>query len=148
MAGTRPTAASVKPATGKTVLVTDDNRDLRELTARLIDRRGHRVLQAASGAEAIEVCEREPVDLLLLDIMMPEMDGFATLAQLRERGHTQLPVVILTAQNTDENVLAGYRAGVDYYLTKPFRTDALLNIVDYLIGDLSADERAHLEALL
>ena len=134
----------------KTVLVVDDEEALRTLTAKLIERRGHRVLTAASGVEALAVLSGDVrVDLLILDVVMPGLDGLQTLEEVRKRwNYSQLPVVLLTAQSKDEDVLSGYTRGADYYITKPLKPAALLNIVDYLIGDLSPDARAKLEALL
>ncbi|HUI25703.1 MAG TPA: response regulator [Candidatus Kryptonia bacterium] len=129
----------------KTVLVTDDDATLRTITVKLIEARGHRVLTADSGERAIEVFKAvTPIDLLVLDLIMTGMDGLETMAQLRELGFGEVPVVVLTAKASDENILDGYRAGAGYYLTKPFKPAALINIVDYLIGDLSAGEREQL----
>lgn len=133
----------------KTVLIVDDDSISRTLAAKLVEKRAHRVVEAGSGTEAIAVCQRgTPIDLLVLDLVMPEMDGFETLERIRQLGFDSTPVVMMTAQTRDEHLMAGYQAGVDYYLTKPFKPDALLNIVDYLIGDLPPEEKAKLEMLL
>ncbi|HVN85790.1 MAG TPA: response regulator [Candidatus Binatia bacterium] len=129
----------------KTVLVTDDDAALRTVTATLIESRGHRVITAESGQHAIDVFKSgTPIDLLVLDIMMPGMNGLQTMAKLQETGFGDVPVVMLTAQSSDDDIIEGYRAGAGYYLTKPFKPVALLNIVDYLIGDLSAAQREEL----
>ena len=133
----------------KTVLVVDDEEALRTLAAKLIERRGHKVLTAASGNEALDLfADGAKIDLVVLDVMMPGLDGLQTLEALRERGHNQLPVLLLTAQSGDDDIIGGYRRGADCYLTKPLKPAALLNVVDYLIGDLSPEERARLEPLL
>ena len=88
------------------------------------------------------------IDLLVLDVVMPGLSGLQTLEELRKQGHTELPVVLLTAQSKDEDILRGYKKGADCYITKPLQPTALLNIVDYLIGDLTPAERAKLEPLL
>jgi DNA-binding response OmpR family regulator len=88
------------------------------------------------------------VDLLVLDVLMPGLDGFETLAEIRRLGHDKLPVVFLTAKSRDEDVISGYEKGADYYITKPLKPAALLNIVDVLIGDLPPEQRARLEAKL
>jgi CheY-like chemotaxis protein len=130
---------------GKTVLVTDDDATLRGVTAKLIEARGHRVLTADSGEQAIEMFKAGTlIDLHVLDVVMQGIDGLATIAELRQRGFGEVPVVLLTAKSSDENLLDGYRAGAGYYLTKPFKPAALLNIVDYLIGNLSPVEREQL----
>ena len=137
------------PREDKTVLVVDDEEALRDLTAKLIEKRGYHVLTAGDGPEALAVLNGGVrVDLLVLDVMMPGLDGLQTLGKIRQRGFTGLPVVLLTAQSTDEQILGGYKKGADCYLTKPLQPSMLLNIVDYLIGDLPAAERARLEPLL
>jgi DNA-binding response OmpR family regulator len=130
----------------KTVLIVDDAEDIRLIVSKLLEVNGYVVATAASGAEALRILleERLPVDLVLLDIMMPELDGFETLRAAREGG-ISAPVVLLTARSGDADILRGYEAGADYYIAKPFRNETLLNIVTYLIGDLSDDERSKLE---
>jgi CheY-like chemotaxis protein len=133
----------------KTVLVVDDEESLRNFAAKLIQSRGYRVVTAGDGAEALAVLtEGTQIDLLVLDVMMPGLDGLQTLEQVRNRGHRQLPVVLLTAQSADEQILRGYERGADCYVTKPVQPSTLLNVVDYLIGDLPPAERAKLEPLL
>jgi CheY-like chemotaxis protein len=139
----------VSPSSQKTVLVIDDDTISRAVVAKVIESRSHKVIEAASGAEAIAVCQRgTPIDLLVLDVVMAEMDGFETLKGLRQIGFHATPVIMLTGQTRDKQMIAGYQAGVDYYLTKPFKPGALVNIVDYLIGDLSPEEKAKLEMLI
>lgn len=134
----------------KTVLVVDDEEALRMLAAKLIEKRGHTVLTAADGTEALAMLAGgAAVDLLVLDVVMPGLNGLQTLEEVRkQRSYAELPVILLTAQSKDDDVLSGYQRGADYYITKPLKPTALLNIVDYLIGDLPAAERAKLEALL
>lgn len=136
-------------ANAKTVLVVDDEEALRTLAAKLIATRGYKVLTAASGSEALAILAgRARVDLLVLDVVMPGLSGLQTLEEVRKRGYTDLQVVFLTAQSTDDDVIHGYKKGADCYITKPLQPSMLLNIVDYLIGDLSPEERAKLEPLL
>jgi DNA-binding response OmpR family regulator len=133
----------------KTVLVVDDEEALRELAARLIAKRGYNVLTAADGSEALAtLVNGTRIDLLVLDVMMPGLSGLQTLEEVRKRGYTQLPVVLLTAQSKDEHIIGGYQKGADCYITKPLQPSVLLNIVDYLIGDLTPEERAKIEPLL
>ena len=126
----------------KTVLVTDDDPLTREIAAKVIESRGYRVLLAENGEEAIRVfASSGPIDLHVLDVLMEPIDGLQTIGQLQDLGFGDVPVVLLTAQRSDDDILDGYRAGAGYYLTKPFAPSALVNIVDYLIGDLSAAQR-------
>ena len=138
------------PSGNKTVLVVDDEEALRTLAAKLIEKRGYRVVTASDGAQALDILKgSNKIDLCVLDVVMPGLSGLQTLEEIRERwDYAQLPVVLLTAQSGDDDVLSGYKKGADCYLTKPLKPAALLNIVDYLIGDLSADEKAKLEPLL
>jgi CheY-like chemotaxis protein len=133
----------------RTVLVVDDEASVRQMLSRLLESCGYRVLTAANGREALQVFNTQgPVDLLVLDVMMPEMDGYEALARLKKLADPAPHVVMLTAQQQDGEILKGYQAGADYYVTKPLKTGQLLNIVNYLIGDLSAAERARLETKL
>jgi CheY-like chemotaxis protein len=134
----------------KTVLIVDDEENVRTITSRLVAARGHDVMTAETGRQALDVLDAggRP-DLIVLDVLMPELDGLQTLVRIRnDLGLTDLPVVMLTAQRSDRDMLAGYGVGADYYLTKPLEFERLLNIVDYLIGDLAPQERARIEALL
>jgi DNA-binding response OmpR family regulator len=137
------------PASDKTVLVVDDEEALRTLAAKLIGTRGYKVLTASDGEAALAIlARRSQIDLLVLDVVMPGLNGLQTLEEIRKRGHTDLPVVLLTAQSKDDDVIGGYEKGADCYVTKPLQPRVLLNIVDYLIGDLSPEEKAKLEPLL
>ncbi len=119
-----------------TILVVDDLPANRELMVRRLDRSGFRVLSAASGAEALEIVRRGPVDLVLLDIMMPGMTGLDVLRTLRVSPRTAtLPVVMVTAKTDSEDVVEALSLGANDYVTKP---------VDYPVA--LARIRAHLRA--
>jgi two-component system sensor histidine kinase/response regulator len=111
------------------ILLAEDNAVNRRLACRVLEKAGHRVLQAQDGREVLALLEREPVDLILMDVQMPEMDGFAATRELRRREQTtgrHLPVLALTAHamsGDEERCLA---AGMDGYLIKPFKTEELL----------------------
>ncbi|MDM8001146.1 MAG: response regulator transcription factor [Dehalococcoidia bacterium] len=104
--------------TGKTVLVVDDEPRMVEFIAMNLELEGFRVVRAASGPEALEKVSKEHPDLVLLDIMMPEMDGFETLEGLRET--SSVPVIFLTAKNEEVDRIKGLDLGADDYITKPF----------------------------
>jgi two-component system OmpR family response regulator len=132
----------------KTVLVVDDEDSLRDFAAKLIEKRGYRVLTAANGNDALAVVKSGVgVDLVVLDVMMPGLDGLQTLEQMRSL-QPGLFVILLTARTGDSEVLGGYKQGADYYITKPLRPAELLNIIDYLIGSLSPEERTRIESTL
>ena len=133
----------------RTVLVVDDEDSLRTYAAKLIQKRGYHVLTAGSGTDALAIMKSgADVDLVVLDVVMPGLDGLQTLEQIRALGRPNLFVILLTAQSGDADVLGGYKKGADYYITKPLQPSELLNIIDYLIGDLPAEERSRIEAAL
>jgi DNA-binding response OmpR family regulator len=134
--------------TDKTVLVVDDEDSLREFAAKLIQKHGYKVLTAASGNDALAVLRSGVgVDLVVLDVVMPGLDGLQTLAEIRNL-QAGVFVILLTARSGDNEVLGGYKQGADYYITKPLRPAELLNIIDYLIGSLSPEERSRIESTL
>jgi signal transduction histidine kinase/DNA-binding response OmpR family regulator len=108
------------------ILVADDNADMRGYVARLVRER-YRVTTAADGAEALESARRNPPDLILTDVMMPNLDGFALLRELRRDERTRsIPVVMLSARAGEEARVDGLEAGADDYLVKPFSAKELL----------------------
>jgi CheY-like chemotaxis protein len=112
---------SATPGASLRVLVIDDDEDLRLLVRRALLRGGHLVLEAADGEEGLLILERERPDLLLLDLIMPGIDGFEVLRRVRAHEEFRgLPVVVLTAQGDEESVRTGFRLGTTDFLTKPF----------------------------
>ena len=107
-----------------TVLICDDDRDIRRALAIYLTDAGYHILEAANGRELLEMVEREEVHLILLDIMMPELDGVSTLALLRQRSN--IPVILLTAKSEDEDKITGLELGADDYVTKPFNVQEVL----------------------
>ena len=100
------------------VLVCDDEADIAAALKIYLEAEGYRVFLAANGREALACVRHEPVQLILLDIMMPGIDGLTTLAQLRE--FSNVPVIFLTAKSEDTDKLLGLNVGADDYITKPF----------------------------
>ena len=136
-------------ASEKTVLVVDDDEATRKVACRLVESRGYRTLTASNGNEALEILRKgKRVDLVLLDVVMPGLDGFQTLDEANKLGLLEMPVVMLTAQTGEAQILGGYSKGATLYLTKPVRPTYLVNAVDYLIGDVSPEEHARLERSL
>jgi DNA-binding response OmpR family regulator len=113
-------------ATAPLILVVDDDPDCRQIAALLLEQQGYRTCRAASGAECLDVVRREPVDLVLLDVMMPGMDGFEVAAALRADPATRpIPVILLTARDDVDTRLEGMYHGVSEYLTKPINRHEL-----------------------
>lgn len=103
----------------KRVLVVEDNTDLAGGLQRNLEREGHRVALAATAAEALTAAVRDVPDLVVLDLGLPDRDGYHVLEQLRSRG-VQCPVLILSARGLEADKVRGFRLGADDYVTKPF----------------------------
>lgn len=114
------------PATPGTLLVIDDNEQSRELLSRYLVRQGHQVLDAASGAEAMRILASTPVDLLFLDLVMPEMSGMELLRRIKADPKLRaVPVIIVSGISDTEGVIRCIEAGADDYLDKPFNPTLL-----------------------
>ncbi len=114
----------------KRVLVVDDERHIVRLVQVNLERQGYEVLTAYDGVECLEKAKSEQPDLIVLDVMMPRMDGFEALQRLKSDPETShIPVIMLTARAQDRDVLQGYQYGADLYLTKPFSPMELLSLV-------------------
>ena len=107
------------------ILVVEDNNNTRKLLTTILKNHGYNTLEAKDGEEALEVLEHNHVDLMVLDVMMPKMDGFSLTETLRQGG-SQLPILILSAKQTVMDIKQGFLVGIDDYLTKPFDFDVLL----------------------
>lgn len=108
------------------VLVVDDDEDSRRLLTHLLERRGYRVFLADGGQAAIDVLSDADVDVILLDVMMPNMDGFAVCRELKKKPRTAgLPVILLTARDDMETRATGMNLGVSEFLAKPVNKDEL-----------------------
>lgn len=128
-AGSAPLLSSAREKLG-TILLVDDNHDMREYVSRLLASRFH-VETANNGRVALEMASHRPPDLVLTDVMMPEMDGFQLLSSLRSNPATSsLPVVMLSARAGEESRVEGLQAGADDYLVKPFTARELLARVE------------------
>jgi DNA-binding response OmpR family regulator len=106
------------------VLVVDDEADIRELVRELLGRAGYDVLEAPNGSEALRVFYAQQPDFVILDVQMPVLDGWETLARIREV--SDVPVLMLTARAEELDKVRGLRAGADDYITKPFGRQELL----------------------
>lgn len=107
-----------------TILVVDDEKDIVSALEIYLRAEGYRVLSAGNGKEALSVAAREDVHLILMDIMMPVMDGLTAMAQLRQTSN--VPVILLTAKGEDTDKVLGLNVGADDYITKPFNPVEML----------------------
>lgn len=124
-------SASTKVAAPpKHVLVVDDENHIRRLVEVNLSRGGYRVTQAFDGRDALEKIAIERPDMIVLDWMMPRMDGFALLVHLKKDPRTaEIPVLMLTAKAQDADIFQGWASGCDAYLTKPFNPAELMTFV-------------------
>ncbi|CAL9487324.1 Sensor histidine kinase RcsC [Streptomyces sp. enrichment culture] len=144
--GMPDTASAAAPAEAPTVLVVDDEPAVRDALRRSLSFEGYDTLLAADGAEALEAVERHRPDLVVLDVLMPRMDGLTAARRLRAAGK-HLPILMLTARDTVGDRVSGLDAGADDYLVKPFELDELLARVRALLRRSSyAREQARAEA--
>src|SRR5437764_7870988 len=111
-----------------TILVVDDEEIMREILTTLLTREGYDVRLAASGGEGLEIARALPLDAAIVDIMMPGLDGIATLDELK-RIDDDLAVIIITAYASVESAISAMKAGAFDYITKPFKNDEVLVVV-------------------
>ncbi len=117
------------------ILAVDDEPNIVRLIQVNLERHGYQVETANNGAQALAKIKANRPDLLVSDVMMPEMDGFELLANVRrDPALMDLPVIMLTAKAQDKDVLEGYKTGADMYLTKPFNPQELLSFVKRILS--------------
>lgn len=113
------------PASPRRILIVEDDPSINDVVATALRFQGHSVAQAAEGSAGLELAMAGGVDLLVLDVMLPGIDGFELCRRLREAG-SSAPVLFLTARDETENRIRGFATGGDDYLTKPFSVDELV----------------------
>jgi two-component system, OmpR family, response regulator len=142
-------------STGPLVLVVDDEEMVNELLVAALQFHGFSVCSAANGTDAMRVVEKQRPNLVVLDVNLPDIDGFEVCRRMRAYGH-DVPVIFLTARNESASLQAGFEQGGDDYLTKPFRVDELVVRIRAVLrrtghpetkhrltcADLEIDERA------
>ncbi len=141
--GDAPPHAPAEPAAALRILLAEDNDFNQQLIDHLLRRRGHDVVVARDGRKALEVLDHSSFDLMLLDIQMPELDGFQVIEVLRRREQTaggHLPVVALTAHAMKEDRERCLQAGMDDYLSKPIRAAELFAVIDRVLAGRPASE--------
>lgn len=121
------------------ILLVDDEVDILEFISYNLEKEGYKVYTAQNGAEAIKVAEKTLPDLIILDVMMPEMDGIAACEEIRRIPSLQNTIIaFLTARGEDYSQIAGFEAGADDYITKPIRPKVLVSRVKALLKRTSA----------
>lgn len=119
----------------KKILIVEDEESLLKLESILLTTKGYLVQGATTGLAALEAVAEEPPDLILLDIMLPEMDGLDVCERIKgdpKTGH--IPIILLTARKTPEDVARGKAVGADHYITKPFKSAMVMEMIEKLIN--------------
>jgi two-component system alkaline phosphatase synthesis response regulator PhoP len=120
------------------ILIVDDEEDILELVQYNLSREGHDVLCADSGEKALEILKSKPVDLMVLDLMLPGIDGFSVAKQVKNDPRMKhLPIVMLTAKDSESDVVAGLELGAEDYVTKPFSPRVLIARIHKVLRRLS-----------
>ncbi|OHB74008.1 MAG: hypothetical protein A2W17_02600 [Planctomycetes bacterium RBG_16_41_13] len=116
------------------VLVADDDMNLRKVIGLFLENAGYKVIEARNGKEAVELTNENMPDAIILDVMMPVMDGFSACTQLKESADTKhIPIIMCTARSRKEDIVSAIKGGAEDYIVKPFTKDILLQKVDKVI---------------
>ena len=116
----------------KRLLVVDDEQKIRELVRKYALVEGYQVAEAEDGFDALTLCEHQSFDLVIMDLMMPHLDGFSTVKKLRES--SSVPIIMLTARGEDIDKFHGFELGIDDYVVKPFSPKELMYRVQAILG--------------
>lgn len=125
-----------------TILVVEDNADMRELFCTVLTDSGYRCIPAADGLDALDAMEREYIDLIVADIMMPKMDGYELTKTLRDL-KCEIPILMVTAKDQFDDMQKGFRSGTDDYMVKPINVKELVLRVEALLrrAKISSDKK-------
>ena len=113
------------------MLIADDEKDISTLIKRYAEREGFETVIVGDGSEAVEICRKEDFDIIIMDVMMPDTDGFTACRKIRE--FKDIPVLMLSARGTEYDKLFGFEVGVDDYVTKPFSSKELMARVNVIV---------------
>ena len=117
--------------TPKTILIADDEVRMRRVIVDYLAIKGYETVEAANGTEAVLAVQNRPIDLVLLDVMMPQMDGWEACRIIRQ--HSRVPIIMLTARGEEEDELQGFSLGADEYIAKPFSLKILLARIEAVL---------------
>jgi len=121
----------------KKILVVDDEEDVRLFISQTLSRMGYEVLEAETGEIGLQKFVEEKPDLVVLDVLLPRVSGWAILEEIKSNKENKAPVIMLTVKGADKDKLKGYIIGADYYLSKPFSMQALLQVINNVTEDLA-----------
>jgi DNA-binding response OmpR family regulator len=117
------------------ILIVEDEESLLKLESILLTSKGYQVQGVANGKEALEAIKADPPDLVLLDIMLPEIDGFEVCQRIKENEVTKhIPVIMLTAKKSREDMSHGEKVGADWYITKPFKSAMVIETIQRFLA--------------
>lgn len=119
----------------KKILIVEDEESLLKLESILLTTKGYLVQGVSSGLAALEAVNEELPDLILLDVMLPKMDGFEVCERLKSDPVTRpIPIILLTAKKTPEDLTRGAEVGADQYITKPFKSAMVIDVIEQLLA--------------
>lgn len=119
-------------------MIVDDEERMRKIVADFLSKKGYGIVEAADGVEAVEKFEDDPADLIILDVMMPRMDGWQVCTEIRKQ--SKVPIIMLTARGEELDELTGFELGADEYIAKPFSPRILVARVDALLRRTFGEE--------
>lgn len=117
------------------ILIVEDEKNMQDIIVEYMKRGGHNCFSAEDGVDALMILKNNPMDLMILDIMMPHLDGFSVCKMAREMSN--MPIIMLTAKSSEDDKLKGYEYGADDYMTKPFSPKVLLAKANALLRRVS-----------
>lgn len=124
--------------TSATILFVDDDPNIQRLLKRIAEKFDFQIIQAFNGKDALKQLEDQVVDLILLDIMMPQMDGRDVCRKIKSNEKTRdIPVIIFSAKDHQSDRLLGFQLGADDYITKPFHLEVLMRKIEYFLKERS-----------
>lgn len=128
------------------ILIVDDEPDIHQLIRRFAEHEGHETMEAASGSEAVALCRENDFDIVIMDVMMPDMDGFTACKEIRK--NKDIPMLMLSARGAEYDKLTGFELGVDDYVVKPFSPKELMARVNVIVNRHTAQARPMTEIVL
>lgn len=119
----------------KTILAVDDSSSVRQMMSQTLEKAGYKVVQAENGRDALERIGAQPVEMMITDLNMPELDGIGLIREVRQDSSRRfMPIVMLTSESEESKRLEGKEAGASAWLTKPFRPQQLVKLVQMVLG--------------
>ena len=128
------------------LLVVDDEEKIRSMIKKYAVYEGHEIVEASNGFEAIEMCQKRSFDLIIMDIMMPELDGFSACKEIRKMSQT--PIIVLSARGEEYDKIHGFEVGIDDYVVKPFSVKELMMRIQAILKRTNAMNEQSKEILV